>query len=163
MYLLDFVGIFHPVNRPLQRVPFAVRHGRFGRGHALAILGVTGALLWAGSGCIPATTEPNNPKNAPLGAPLISVDPAQDTTVDSIGTLDIVVAVHDPSIIDSVVVLFQGASQAYPAQHPSDTLFQTIVAVALAPLKHRTFSFSVNASNLLGKDTTTSSVNVRVR
>ncbi len=147
---------------PRQRLRFGFRHGWRPGGSALAGLGLLGALPWATPGCNPAPTEPNNPRGTVQGAPVIVIDPAQDTTVDSLGTLDIVVAVHDPTIIDSVAVVFQGASQAYPTQHPSDTLFQAIVAVALAPLKHKTFSFSVNASNLLGKDTTTSSVNVRV-
>jgi hypothetical protein len=163
LYFLDFVANLERVNGPRQRGLFVVRHRRRLSGLAPAGLGLVGALSWAASGCVPAATEPNNPRNSTRGAPVIVIDPAQDTTVDSLGTLEIAVAVHDPAVIDSVQVAFQGTAPQFYGFHPADTLFQAIVTVALGPLKHKTFSFSVNAANLLGKDTTTSSVNVRVQ
>jgi hypothetical protein len=163
LYLLDFVAILQRVIGPRQTALFAVRHGRRRRGRAPVCLGLFGALFWAATGCIPAATEPNNPRSEPRGAPVIVIDPAQDTTVDSLGTLEIAVAVHDPAIIDSVLVVLQGTAPPYYVFHPADTLFQAIITMALGPLKHTTFSYSVSAANLLGKDTTTQSVNVRVR
>ncbi len=130
---------------------------------ALAGPALLGVALWAAPECRPAPSEPNILRNGSAGAPVIEIDPAQDTTVDSLGTLQIDISVHDPAYIDSVAVIFQGASQAYPTSFPKDTLYRAIITVTLGPLKHTTFSFAVNASNILGKDTTTSSVNVRVQ
>ncbi len=162
MYYLDFVAILQRVIDPLPRPIFAARRrrqwGRLGGVWGSRL----GALLWAASSCRPAVTQPNTITSLVRSAPQVIVSPSQDTTVDSTGTLPIVVAVHDQALIDSVIVIFQGASQAYPASHPNDTLFQEIITVALGPLKHKTFSFWVNAANILGVDTTTSAVNVRV-
>jgi hypothetical protein len=163
LYCLDFVARLPGVIGPPQRHGSAVRHGRRWSGHALAGLGLVGALVWAASGCRAAVTQPNTPKSPGDGAPLVMIDPSQDTTVDSIGTLDIVIAVHDAAYIDTVAVTFQGASQAYLPFYSGDTLFQAIIPVTLGPLKHQTFSFAVSAANILGRDTTTSTVNVRVR
>ena len=163
MCCLDFVANLPRVIGPQQRQGLAVRHGRRWSGRALAGVGLLGTLVWAATGCRPATTEPNTPKGQGNGAPLVVISPAQDTTVDSTGTLPIVIAVHDAAYIDTVAVTFQGASQAYLPFYSGDTLFQAIIPVSLGPLKHQTFSYAVNASNILGRDTTTSSVNVRVR
>lgn len=148
---------------PRQRTILAVRHGGRRSGRALAGLGLLAALGGTAAGCREAVTQPNATQGPGGGAPLIVVNPAHDTTVDSVGTLNVVITVHDPAYIDSVAIIFVGASQAYPAALPADTVFATIIPVALAPLKHRTFSYSVTAANILGEDTTTSSVNVRVR
>lgn len=163
MYCLDFVAILPGVIGPRQHTALAVRHGGRWRGRALAGLGLLAALGWAAAGCREAVTQPNTTKGPGRGAPLITLAPAQDTTVDSIGTLGIDVRVHDQAYIDSVAIVFVGASQAYPTAFPNDTVFHVIIPVALAPLKHKTWSFSVSAANILGLDTTTSSVNVRER
>ncbi len=162
MYYLDFVAILRAVMGPLPRVSLEARGGRSWGRRAWAWGCLLGLLLWAAPGCQEAVTQPNTIQSLVRSAPQVTVSPAQDTTVDSLGTLAIVVAVHDQALIDSVAVLFQGASQAYHAAYPNDTLFQEIIQVALAPLKHRTFSFVVNAANILGVDTTTSAINVRV-
>jgi len=162
LYCLGFVAILPGVIGPRERAVLALRHGWRWPARALVGTVLLGALPWAGSGCRPAVTQPNTPQGATQGAPLVLIDPAQDTTVDSLGTLDIVISVHDPAVIDSVAVIIQGASQMYASSYPNDTLFQETIAVALGPLKHQTFSFAVNAANILGLDTTTTSVNVRV-
>lgn len=163
MCCLEFVAIFHSVIGPRECSAVAVRRGSSQSGRALADLASLGVVLWLAAGCRAAVTQPNNPQGLEPGAPQVITDPAQDTTVDSLGTLAIVITVRDPASIDSVAVILQGASQQYPTSYPNDTLYQATITVALAPLKHRTFSFAVNAANILGEDTTTSSVNVRVR
>lgn len=121
--------------------------------------GVAAASL----GCRDAVTRPNTPVAGGDAAPQVIVHPAQDTTVDSIGTLDIDVAVHDRTVIDSVAVLLQGAPLGYSAFHPNDTTFEAVIQVPLAALHHQPFSYAVTAANILGRDTTTASINVRVR
>ncbi len=162
MYYLHFVAILQDVIGPLRRMRFEARCGRRWGRRAWAWGSLLGSLLLAAPGCREAATQPNTIQSLVRSAPQVVVSPAQDTTVDSLGTLAIVVAVHDQALIDSVAVLFQGASQAYHAAYPNDTVFQEVIQVALTPLKHRTFSFAVNAANILGVDTTTSAVNVRV-
>jgi hypothetical protein len=163
LYCLDFVAILPGVIGPRQHTALVVRHGGRWGGRALAGLGLIAALVWTAAGCREAVTQPNTTKGPGGGAPLIVVDPAQDTTVDSVGSLNIVIAVHDPAYIDSVSVVFQGAAPPYQNFYPNDTLFQAIIPVTLGPLKHTTWSFTVSAANILGLDTTTASVNVRVR
>jgi hypothetical protein len=136
--------------------------------------GCRGSPAWLGAslilsagcliaGCREAVTRPNPPPVQSEGPPSLIVHPAQDTTVDSIGSLNIEVTVHDQALIDSVEVLVQGASLAFPVNRPNDTTFHALYPVPLGPLRHQAFTFTVTAGNILGYDTTTASVTVRPR
>jgi hypothetical protein len=89
--------------------------------------------------------------------------PSRDTLVDSVGILNLDVAAHSPTLIDSVEVLIEGAALVFPAAHPLDTVFRALYPVPLGSLGHRPFSFAVTAADILGRDTTTASVTVRLR
>ena len=117
-------------------------------------------FLW---GCREAVTRPNAPPGGSEGPPTLIVHPAQDTTVDSIGTLEIDVTVSDPALIDSVAIQFQGAPLAFPPAFPNDTAYHALYPVGLGALHHQPFSFVVSAANVLGYDTATASVNVRLK
>lgn len=121
-------------------------------------------LAWAAWGCEEAVTPTGPPRHGPdTMPPSLVYHPGQDTLVDSVGTLRIEVSAHDPSLIDSVTVLIEGAPITFTAVHPEDTTVLVFFPVPLGPLRHRPFSFAVVAADLLGHDTTTKSVNVRLR
>lgn len=133
------------------------------RPRAAAGLCLSCALGLLVAGCREAATQPNVLGRTTPGPPQVVVHPSADTTVDSIGTLDIVVAVHDRTPIDSVAVIFQGAPLSIPTTAPHDTTFLALYQIALGSLHHQAFSFTVYAANILGYDTTTASVTVRLR
>lgn len=122
------------------------------------------ALGWVAWGCREAPTQlgpkPKGPSESP---PSITTIPGRDTTVDSIGSLKIEVIVRDQTRIDTVTVLFSGVPIAFPPNAVNDTVFDAVYTVALGPLHHTPFSFRVAASDLLGHDTLTDSVNVRLK
>jgi hypothetical protein len=115
------------------------------------------------AGCREALSPPGPPRGPNLSAPSLVYHPGQDTVVDSLGTLRIEVTARDESFIDSVTVVLSGASLAFPAVHPADTVFHGFFSVPLASQRHQPFSFVVVAADILGHDTTTGSVTVRVR
>ncbi len=137
--------------------------GRFPLVRALSTCLLAGVAGWAASACEPArsVTSPAY-SGADIAAPSVVVSPSQDTVVDSLGTLNIAVAAHDQSLIDSVVVLISGAPIAFPAVTVNDTVFYGSFPVPLGSLHHQPFSFSVVAADVLGHDTTTAVVHVRV-
>ena len=121
-----------------------------------------GCLLW-GSGCRDAVTRPNAPPGGLEAPPVLVVHPARDTTVDSIGTLNIDVSVSDQALISAVAISFVGAPLAFAPVTPYDTAVHVVYPVGLGALHHQPFSFVVSAANVLGYDTATASVNVRPR
>lgn len=122
------------------------------------------ALGWVAWGCREAPTpmgpKPNGPNESP---PSITTIPGRDTTVDSIGVLNIEVIAHDQARIDTVTLQISGAPVAYPPDTVNDTVFDAVFTVPLGSLRHRAFSFRVAASDVLGRDTLTDSVNVRLK
>ena len=122
---------------------------------------VLGCMAW---GCREAPTQlgpkPNGPSESP---PSITTIPARDTTVDSIGSLQILVNVHSQNRIDTVTVLLSGVSLAYPPNVVNDTVFEAAYTVSLGALHHAPFSFRVEANDVLGHDRLTDSVNVRLK
>jgi hypothetical protein len=127
------------------------------RGAAVVLLG---CAAW---GCREARTPTGPPPEGAFSAPSLEYVPARDTLVDSVGILNIDVAAHSRSLIDSVALLIEGAPLAYPTAHPMDTVFHGLFPVPLGSLHHQPFSFTVNAADILGHDTTTPSVTVRLR
>jgi len=95
--------------------------------------------------------------------PAITTFPGRDTTVDSIGLLNIEVIARDPARIDTVSLLISGAAIAFPTSPVNDTMFDAIYSVALGTLGHKPFSFRVAASDVLGHDTVTDSIRVRLK
>jgi hypothetical protein len=142
----------------LEATPEGGRRPRAAAGFCLSC-----ALGLLAVGCQEAATQPNVLRPTTPGPPQVVVSPSADTTVDSIGTLTIVVAVHDQAPIDSVAVIFQGAPLSIPTTAPHDTTFLALYPIALGPLHHQAFSFAVYAADILGYDTTTASVTVRLR
>jgi hypothetical protein len=122
------------------------------------------AFGWVAWGCREAPTptgpKPNGPDVSP---PAITTIPGRDTTVDSIGALTIEVIARDRTRIDTVTLQISGAPIAFPAVAVHDTVFDAVFTVPLAPLHHTPFSFRVEASDVLGHDTLTDSVNVRLK
>jgi hypothetical protein len=162
---LDFVAIFRGVIRPRENA--FLRASSEGRRRALAALSacaLMATLGWAAWGCREAPT-PTGPK--PSGpsqsAPAIVTLPGRDTTVDSIGLMLIEVIVRDPVRIDTVALQISGASLAFPADTVNDTVFNATFPIALGPLRHQRFSFRVAAGDILGHDTLTDSVIVRLK
>lgn len=117
-----------------------------------------------GWGCREAQT-PTGPggKGPDETPPLVTTDPGRDTTVDSVGVLNIVVSVHDRTLIDTVALEIFGAPLAFPPQVVNDTVYTAIYQVGLGALNHQPFVFRVTAGDALGHDTTTDSVHVRLR
>ena len=120
-----------------------------------------GTMSW---GCREAPTvmgpPPPGPSNAP---PAITTIPGRDTTVDSVGVMPIEVIVRDQHRIFTVTLELSGAAIAFPADTVNDTLFDALYPVPLAGLQHRPFSFRVAAGDVLGRDTVTDSINVRLQ
>jgi hypothetical protein len=161
---LHFVGIFQHVIRP--------RRGSAGMGVCQAVCGasraarrgVLVALLGAvGWGCREAQTPTGPPPQGPTPAISLEYIPARDTLVDSVGILNIDVTARSQSFIDSVALVLEGAPLAIPTAYPLDTVFHALYPVPLGSLHHRPFSFAVAAADIMGHDTTTPSVTVRVR
>jgi len=104
------------------------------------------------------------PQGPDLAPPAVATFPARDTTVDSVGLLQIAVVARDPALIDSVDLLISGAPLAFPADTAvDDTVFMAVYTIALGELHHRPFSFRVYAANVIGRDTLTDSVTVRLK
>ena len=73
------------------------------------------------------------------------------------------VIARDQTRIDTVTLEISGASIAFPPAVVNDTVFDAVYTVPLGALRHTPFSFRVAASDVLGHDTLTDSVNVRLR
>ena len=126
-------------------------------------LALVAALGWGAWDCREAVTPTLPPPGVPSSAPVVATVPSRDTLVDSIGILNIEVTAHSASLIDSVALSIEGAALAFPAAHPMDTVFEGFFSIPLAGLRHQPFSFTVTAGDILGHDTTTQSVTVRLR
>lgn len=117
-----------------------------------------------GWGCREARTPTGPAPNGPSrSAPAITTFPGRDTTADSIGLLNIEVIARDQAVIDTIQLEFSGASIAFPPSVVNDTVFDAVYTVALGPLHHRPFSFRVAAGDVLGRDTVTDSISVRLK
>jgi len=136
-------------------------HGGVSRGARRgAVVALLGSVAW---GCREARTPTSPPPSGPAPALSLKYVPSRDTVVDSVGILNIDVAAHSQSLLDSVGVLIDGAPLAYPAAHPTDTVLHGLFSVPLGSLRHRPFSFMVTAADIMGHDTTSPSVTVRLR
>jgi len=120
-----------------------------------------GLVTW---GCREAAT-PTGPKSGgpDLSPPAITTFPGRDTTVDSIGLLRIEVIARDPSRVGTVTLRISGMPIAFPPVGVNDTVLDAIFTVTLGPPHHTPFSFRVEANDVLGHDTLTDSVTVRLR
>jgi len=103
------------------------------------------------------------PPGSSDAAPAVTTFPGRDTTVDSLGVLAIEVVAHDQDRIVTVTLEISGAPIAFPPDTVDDTVFDAVYTVALGSLHHRPFGFRVEANNILGRDTVTDSVHVRLR
>lgn len=165
MIYLGFVPILEVVFRPqIQAASGVHRTGRDTRFRAVRwwpVVVVLGSMSW---GCLAAPTPmgppPPGSSNAP---PAVTTFPGQDTTVDSIGLMPIEVIVRDQNTILTVTVELSGTSSAFPADTVRDTVFDAVYTVLLAPLRHQPFSFRVAATDLLGRETVTDSIVVRLK
>ncbi len=126
-------------------------------------LALVAALSWGAWGCREAVTPTGPPPRVPISAPTLATVPSRDTLVDSIGILNIEVTAHSASLIDTVALTIEGAALAFPVANPMDTVFVGVFSIPLAGLRHQPFSFTATAGDILGHDTTTQSVTVRLR
>lgn len=138
--------------QPHRGVSRAARRG------ALVVL--LGAVAW---GCREARTPTGPPPQGPSSALSLVYVPSRDTLVDSVGILNIDVTAHCQSLIDSVALVLEGAPLAIPTAYPMDTVFHALYPVPLGSLHHQAFTFAVVAADIMGHDTTTPSVTVRLR
>ena len=97
-----------------------------------------------------------------LVGPDLFVTPYADTTVDSLGTLPIVVTAWDPSAIKSLRLDLIGINAAFLPLAPYDTLFTAVFPIALGSFRRTTFKFVVRASDVLDHETVTDTVTVTV-
>ncbi len=131
---------------------------------ALWQVATVGAFGVAAISCRAAPNPTGPPATGPdFTPPALSYSPSKDTVVDSVGVLQIVVSAHDQSLIDSVVVLAQGAPNTFQPVYPQDTTVLVFWPVTLASLHHQAFTFQVAAGDVLGHDTVTKSVKVTPR
>ena len=165
MIYLGFVAILPIVFRP--QIPGApgVRPTGLDRGLEAvrwwAVVGVFGCLSW---GCREAQTPLGPPPPGSSDAPpVITTFPGRDTTADSIGLLNIEVIAQSRTLIDTVRLEISGAAIAFPPDVVHDTVYDAIFTVALGQLHHQPFSFRVSAGDILGRDTVTDSITVRLR
>ena len=102
----------------------------------------------------------------PLGpdvtGPELHLRPAGDTTVDSLGTLQIIVVARDRSNIKSLSLDIIGGGFAFPPLVPNDTVFGAVFPVALGRLRNTAFRFVARATDILDHETVTDTVTVTV-
>lgn len=119
---------------------------------------------WLVLGCREAVTPTGpNPGGPDLSPPSVITRPGRDTTVDSLGLLSIEVIARDATLLDTISLLVSGASIAFPPIEVRDTVADLIYTIALGGLHHRPFSYRAAATDVLGHDTVTDSVTVRLR
>lgn len=97
-----------------------------------------------------------------LVGPDLFVTPGADTTVDSVGTLPIVVTAWDPSAIKSLRLDLFGINAAFLPLVPNDTLYTAVFPIALGSFRRTSFRFVVRASDVLDHETVTDTVTVTV-
>lgn len=119
----------------------------------LCLVGCKEAKSLTGTGAIGADHDP----------PLVLLRPAQDTTVDSTGTLLIRVTAADESRITKVELVLIGAAFSFPVVHPDTTDVAASFPVNLALFKHSSFGFFVRSSDILNHERITDTVTVTVR
>ena len=132
----------------------------------MSAAGWTAAVVagWLALGCREAATPTGpNPRGPDVSPPSVVTHPGRDTTVDSIGLLNIEVIARDADRIDTVALLLSGAPIAFPAETVRDTVADVVFTIALGALHHHAFSYRVAADDVLGHDTVTDSITVRVR
>ena len=126
-----------------------------------AAAAVAGSLIL---GCreAPTPTGPT-PRGPGISPPSVVTHPGRDTTVDPAGLLDIEVIARDAARIDTINLLISGASITFPATSVRDTAIDLLYRIPLAAVGHQGFSFRVAAGDVLGHDTVTDIVTVRLR
>ena len=156
-----FEVVFRPPDRGNPGVRRAGRREGVGAADGWALGLALGCLAW---GCRPAPTDlgppPPGSANAP---PAVKTFPSKDTTVDSIGVMNIGVLARDQTKLFTVTLELSGARSGFPPDTVNDTLFVASYPVSLGALRHQPFSFRVQAVDVLGRDTVTDSVLVRLR
>jgi hypothetical protein len=102
----------------------------------------------------------------PLGpdvtGPELVLRPGSDTTVDSLGLLQIVVTARDRSTIKSLRLDLIGINASFPPLTPNDTLYTAVFPIALGAFRRTAFRFVVRAADILDHETVTDTVTVTV-
>ena len=142
---------------PAARVRFRAGHGRFRTW-------VPGLALGALAACKENLSAPPVGSFGPdVSGPLVQLNPARDTVVDSTGTLLVRVDAHDPSGVKNVTfVVIPALSTPQPVQG-SDTVLDALFPITLASYKHTSFKYYVRSSDILDHETVTDTVTVTVR
>jgi hypothetical protein len=126
------------------------------------VVGACGAL----AACLEA--DQRNPTGPlPQGpdreGPSLLVSPGSDTTVDSTGTLGILVEAKDRTAVGMIELVLIGTPFAFNPVATLDTSVTVIFPVPLEPMKHSTFAFFARARDVLDFETVSDSVTVTVR
>lgn len=108
----------------------------------------------------PTGPTPQGPDNE---GPEVSVQPALDTLVDALGTLDILVVARDRSNIKRLALDITGVGYTFLPLFPNDTVFTVIFPITLSPLKNSSFAYLVRAVDVLDHVTVTDTVTVTVQ
>jgi len=133
-----------------------VRKPRFlalGLGLGLALLG----------GCRENLATAPHGVGPDVEGPFVLLRPASDTTVDSLGVLNIQVQAIDQSPIGHLDLIVVGGAFGFAPLVPNDTIVTVIYPIALGQFKHSSFQYYVVARDVLNHETATDTVTVTVR
>jgi hypothetical protein len=142
---------------PAARVRFRAGHGRF---RTWVLLSALSAL----AACKENLSAPPVGSFGPdIAGPLVQLNPARDTVVDSTGILLVRVDAHDPSGVRSMTFLVLPTVVAPPTVPGSDATLDALFPITLAAFKHTSFKYYVRSSDILDHETVTDTVTVTVR
>jgi hypothetical protein len=136
-------------------------HFRAGRGRFHIAVFCVCALSFAG--CKENLSAPNVGLVPDTSGPLVQLHPAQDTLVDSSGTLLVRVDASDPLGVGMVLFNIQPMHYVIDPLAPNDTVFDGFFPITLGNYKHSTLKYWVVARDILDHETVTDTVTVTVR
>lgn len=134
---------------------------RAGRGRFHVAVLCACALSFAG--CKENLSAPNLGVGPDTSGPLVQLHPAQDTLVDSIGTLLVRVGASDRLGVGMVLFNILPMHYVIDPLAPNDTVFDGFFPITLGTYKHSTFKYWVVARDILDHETVTDTVTVTVR
>lgn len=98
-----------------------------------------------------------------MDPPLVLLVPSRDTTVDSVGVLQIRVTAVDQSRIKRIEFYLVGGLSGFPPVAGDSSVFSVSFPINLSQYKHGSFGFYVRARDILDLETVTPTVTVTVR
>lgn len=124
---------------------------------------LSGVVLVVSAACKENLSAPPTGSGPDSTGPVLRLTPANDTLVDSTGTLLITVEASDPSGIRKLDFFLVPANASYGTLTPFDTAFAASYSIPLAQYKHGTFRFFARGTDILDHETVSDTVTVTVR